>query len=156
MMNERDIRHQHSLDHPGNERDPSARAIDTGRQRRFWGRIDFAFSMSFSIDGTILRLPNSGTGRIRQDGLARDMTPGGRDAMIADLRIEREGLPELRGRLRFASEAYVRFPGKDDVEKSSAVARRLIGWVAENGLIDGFFLRIDADDNGVQIADASR
>jgi hypothetical protein len=112
--------------------------------------------MPFSIDGTILRFPGGKAGVIRQDQLARDTSDGGRDAMIADLRVEREGQPDLQGRLRFTFEAFLRLPGKNDAEKSSAVARRLIGWASESGLADGFFLRVDADDDGVQIADRSR
>jgi hypothetical protein len=112
--------------------------------------------MPFSIDGTILRFPSGDTGTIRQDQLTRDTSDGGRHAVIADLRIERKGRPDVQGRLRFTSEAFLRLPGNDDPEKSAAVGRRLIGWVAANGLHDGFFLRIDADDDGVQIADTSR
>jgi hypothetical protein len=113
-------------------------------------------SMPFSIDGTILRFPVGDTGTIRQDQLARDMTDGGRHAVIADLRVEREGHPDIQGRLRFTSEAFLRLPGNDEAEKSAAVGRRLIGWVAANDLLDGFFLRIDASDDGVQIFDTSR
>jgi hypothetical protein len=111
--------------------------------------------MAFTLDGTVVRLKGV-VGTIRQEQLERDTSGGGRDALIADLRIERHGQPEVRGKLRFTSEAYERMPGKDDAEKASAVARRLIGWVSENGLFDGFFLRIDANNDGVQIVDASR
>jgi hypothetical protein len=73
--------------------------------------------MPFSIDGIILRFPGGEAGVIRQHQLARDMSDEGGDAMIADLRIEREGQPDLQGKLRFTSEAFLRFPGKDDAEK---------------------------------------
>ena len=109
--------------------------------------------MAFSIDGTTFRLP-SGAWTIRQDAIVRE--DGGHHTTIADLTIEIEGRPAMRGKLRFTDEAFQRFPGRGDDEKSAAVARRLMGWIAESGLLDGFFLRVDADDAGVQISDSSR
>jgi glutamine synthetase adenylyltransferase len=46
-------------------------------------------------------------------------------------------------------------PGRDNAEKANAVGRKLVSWVAENGLKDGFFFRVDADDFGVQVLEAS-
>jgi hypothetical protein len=59
-------------------------------------------------------------------------------------------------RRRFTEEAYHRLPGTSDAERTSAVARRLTGLIATQGLMDGFFLKVDADDSGVQIVDTSR
>jgi hypothetical protein len=111
--------------------------------------------MAFTLDGTIVRWSGA-TGIIRQATLAtRDLIGRGRDTVIVDLKVEQEGKPSLQGRLRFTSDAYLRLPGNDDVEKTAAVARRLVGYVAENGLVDGFFLSVDANDDGVQIFEAA-
>jgi hypothetical protein len=112
--------------------------------------------MTFSLEGVVVRWPDGSEGVIRQTGLSLDRSRGDRAARIADLTIERRGQPPLVGHLRFTAEAHERFPGADDAEKAGAVARRLIGLVAAHGLQDGFFLRVDADDSGVQIVDASR
>jgi hypothetical protein len=110
--------------------------------------------MAFTLDGTIVRWPG-GTGVVRQDGLRQDAGVGGRTATIVELRVERKGEPDLRGSLRFTSDTFQRLPGKDDSEKAAAVARRLVGWVHAHGLIDGFFFRVDASDDGVQIFEAA-
>jgi hypothetical protein len=110
--------------------------------------------VAFTLDGTIVRWPGS-TGVVRQEGLRQDVSVGGRNATIVELRIERKGEADLRGSLRFTSDTFQRLPGKDDGEKAAAVARRLVGWVHAHGLIDGFFFRVDADDDGVQILEAA-
>jgi len=109
----------------------------------------------FDINGATIRWPDGTEGTILQDDFTRDSSRGGVHAYIATLRVKRQGLPDLQGALRFTEEAYQRLPGRDDAERAGAVATRLTGLVAEQGLTDGFFLKVDADDFGVQIFDTS-
>jgi hypothetical protein len=110
----------------------------------------------FNLNGTIVRWPDGTGGTILQDDFTRDWSRGGVHAYIASLSVKRQGLPDLKGALRFTEEAYHRLPGTTDAERTSAVARRLTGLIATQGLTDGFFLKVDADDSGVQIVDTSR
>jgi hypothetical protein len=40
-------------------------------------------------------------------------------------------------------------PPRTNMEKADAVALKLVSWVAQNGLSDGFFFRVEADDMGM-------
>jgi hypothetical protein len=111
--------------------------------------------MTFDISGTAVRWPDGTEGIITQESFDRDRGRGGRHAYVVHLRVKRDGKPEISGALRFTFEAHERMPGRDNAEKANAVSRKLVSWVAENGLKDGFFFRVDADDFGVQVLEAS-
>jgi hypothetical protein len=105
--------------------------------------------MTFDISGRILRWPDGSDGTIRQESFERDPTSGSRHAYVARFRVDHAGALPISGGLRFTAAAYDRMPGRNDAEKAHAVALKLVGWVAQNGLTDGFFFRVDADENGV-------
>jgi hypothetical protein len=108
--------------------------------------------MTFDITGRVLRWPDGSDGTIHQE--AFDGDGSGRHAFVARLSVKRDGKPDLTGGLRFTAEAHDRMPGRDDAEKANAVALKVVSWVAQHGLTDGFFFRVDADDSGVQIFEA--
>jgi hypothetical protein len=110
--------------------------------------------MTFDITGRVLRWPDGSDGTIHQEAFDLDGSGGGRHAFVARLSVRRDGKPDLTGGLRFTAEAHDRMPGRDDAEKANAVALKVVGWVAQHGLTDGFFFRVDADDSGVQIFEA--
>ena len=110
--------------------------------------------MTFDISGRVVRWPDGSDGTIRQEAFERDAGGGLRHAFVARLVVERAGKPDLTGGLRFTAEAHHRMPGRDDAEKSNAVALKVVSWVAQHGLTDGFFFRVDADDSGVQLFEA--
>ncbi len=105
--------------------------------------------MTFDISGRILRWPDGSDGTIHQDSFERDPTSGSRHAYVARFSVDRAGTPPISGGLRFTGAAYERMPGRNDGEKAHAVALKIVGWVAQHGLTDGFFFRVDADENGV-------
>jgi lipoate-protein ligase B len=45
-------------------------------------------------------------------------------------------------------------PGRNDEEKANAVGLKIVSWVAQHGLKDGFFFRVDADDMGIELFEA--
>jgi len=105
--------------------------------------------MTFDISGRILRWPDGSDGTIQQESFDRDPTSGSRHAYVARFRVERAGTPPISGGLRFTAAAHDRMPGRNDEEKAHGVALKIVGWVAQHGLTDGFFFRVDADENGV-------
>ncbi|RPI52895.1 MAG: hypothetical protein EHM55_15370 [Acidobacteria bacterium] len=107
--------------------------------------------MTFDISGRILRWPDGTDGTIHQESFERDPKSGSgsRYAYVARFRVDHAGAPPISGGLRFTAAAYDRMPGRNDAEKANAVALKIVGWVAQNGLTDGFFFRVDADENGV-------
>jgi hypothetical protein len=110
--------------------------------------------MTFDMTGRVLRWPDGSDGTIQQEDFDRDQSGGGRHAFVARLTVTRGTKPDLKGGLRFTAEAHNRMPGRDDVEKANAVALKLVSWVSQHGLKDGFFFRVDADDLGVHIFEA--
>jgi hypothetical protein len=92
--------------------------------------------------------PNGTVGTISQEGIRKET---GRDAFVVSLLAKREGHPNVRGDLRFTAEAHDRLPGADDVLKSTAIGAKLATSIKRDGLADGFFFRVDADDQGVQL-----
>jgi len=110
--------------------------------------------MTFDITGRSVRWPDGSDGTIQQEAFDGDRSAGGRQAFVARLRVRREGKPDITGGLRFTAAAHGRMPGRDDAEKANAVALKVVSWVAQHGLTDGFFFRVDADDSGVQIFEA--
>ena len=111
--------------------------------------------MTFDISGRTLRWPDGSDGIIHQEGCERDGSSGRRQAFVVRLRVSRASNADLNGGLRFTADAHERMPGRDDAEKSNAVALKLVSWVAQHGLTDGFFFRVDADELGVvQIVEA--
>ena len=110
--------------------------------------------MTFDISGRVVRWPDGSDGTIQQEGFERDQTGGGRHAYVVRLRVKREAKPDFTGGLRFTADAHDRMPGRDDAEKANAVALKLVSWVAQHGLKDGFFFRVDADDSGVEVFEA--
>ena len=111
-------------------------------------------AMTFDISGRAVRWPDGSDGTIQQEAFDRDASGGGRHAFVARLSVRRVGKPDLTGGLRFTAEAHDRMPGRDDAEKANAVALKVVSWVAQHGLTDGFFFRVDADDSGVQVYEA--
>lgn len=109
--------------------------------------------MTFDISGRVVRWPDGSDGTIQQEEFDRDRS-GTRHAYVVRLRVKRQAKPDLTGGLRFTAEAHDRMPGRNDAEKGDAVALKLVSWVAQHGLEDGFFFRVDADDFGVQVFEA--
>lgn len=107
--------------------------------------------MTFDISGRALRWPDGTDGTIHQESFARDTASGSgsRQAYVARFRVDRPGATPISGGLRFTAAAYERMPGRNDEERANAVALKIVGWVAQHGLTDGFFFRVDADENGV-------
>ena len=110
--------------------------------------------MTFDLSGRTVRWPDGSDGTIQQEAFDQDGSGGGRHAFVVRLRVTRASKPDLTGGLRFTAEGYDRMPGRDDAEKAHAVGLKLVTWVAQHGLTDGFFFRVDADDSGVQVAEA--
>ena len=110
--------------------------------------------MTFEISGRLLRWPDGSDGTIHQGSCDGDGSVGGRHGFVVRLSVKREGKPDLTGGLRFTAEAHDRMPGRNDAEKANAVALKLVSWVAQHGLTDGFFFRVEADDSGVQVFEA--
>jgi hypothetical protein len=111
--------------------------------------------MTFDISGRTLRWPDGSDGTIHQEACESDGRTGRRQSFVIRLRVSRPAGGDLNGGLRFTAEAHERMPGRDDAEKANAVALKLVSWVAQNGLTDGFFFRVDADEVGVvQISEA--
>jgi hypothetical protein len=111
--------------------------------------------MTFDMSGRVVRWPDGSDGTILQESFDRDGSGAGRHAFVARLRVRREGKPDLTGGLRFTADAHDRLPGRDDAEKAHAVALKVVTWVAQHGLTDGFFFRVEADEfGGVQIFEA--
>jgi hypothetical protein len=110
--------------------------------------------MDFDISGRVLRWPDGSDGTIQQEEFGPDHSVERRDAYVARLRIKRGAKPDITGGLRFTSAAHGRMPGRDDAEKAHAVALKLRAWVAQHGLADGFFFRIEAGDLGVEVFEA--
>jgi hypothetical protein len=111
--------------------------------------------MTFDISGRVVRWPDGTDGAIQQDDFQLDGSAGGRHAFyVCRFRVKRDGKPDITGGLRFTAEAHARMPGRDDAEKADAVALKLVSWVAQHGLKDGFFFRVEADDSGIQVLEA--
>ena len=53
--------------------------------------------------------------------------------------------------LRVTGETHDRLPGDDDAVKSTAIGVKLATSIKQNGLEDGFFFRVDVDDQGIQL-----
>jgi hypothetical protein len=110
--------------------------------------------MTFDISGRVIRWPNGSDGTIHQEAFDSDSGTGGRRAYVVRLRIERTDGPDITGGLRFTATAHERMPGRNDEEKANAVALKIVSWVAEHGLSDGFFFRVDAVDFGIELFEA--
>ena len=112
--------------------------------------------MTFDISGRMLRWPDGTDGMIYQESFERERTSGSgpRQAYVVRLRVDRSGTNPITGALRFTAAAHERMPGRNDEEKSEAVALKIHSWVAQHGLTDGFFFRVEADDMGVEVLEA--
>lgn len=113
--------------------------------------------MTFDISGKVIRWPDGSDGTIRQESFDQDKTStSGRHAYIARLRIDRADAPDITGGLRFTAKAHERMPGRNDEEKANAVALKIVSWVALHGLKDGFFFRVDVDEDnfGIELFEA--
>ena len=105
--------------------------------------------MTFDISGRALRWPDGTDGTIQQESFDRERSTGTRQAYVVRLRVDRAGGQPISGGLRFTAAAHDRMPGRNDVEKAEAVALKIVSWVAQHGLTDGFFFRVEADDMGI-------
>ncbi len=110
--------------------------------------------MTFDISGCMLRWPDGSDGTIRQESLEREKTSSSRQAFVVRLRVDRAGTNPMTGALRFTAAAHERMPGRNDQEKAEAVALKIHSWVAQHGLTDGFFFRVEADDMGIEVLEA--
>ncbi|HTG89375.1 MAG TPA: hypothetical protein VL914_04245 [Vicinamibacterales bacterium] len=110
--------------------------------------------MTFDISGCILRWPDGSDGTIYQESLEREKTSSSRQAFVVRLRVDRAGTNPITGALRFTAAAHERMPGRNDREKVEAVALKIHSWVAQHGLTDGFFFRVEADDMGIEVLEA--
>jgi len=110
--------------------------------------------VTFDLSGRAIRWPDGSDGTIRQETFEQDSSSSGRQAYIARIRIERADAPDISGGLRFTAKAHERMPGRNDEEKANAVALKIVSWVAQHGLKDGFFFRVDADDVGIEQSEA--
>jgi hypothetical protein len=110
--------------------------------------------MTFDISGRVVRWPDGSDGTFEQEDFDRDRSSGGRHAYVVRLRVKRKGKPDITGGLRFMAEAHDRMPGRNDTEKADAIALKLVSWIAQHGLEDGFFFRVDANDFGVEVFEA--
>ena len=110
--------------------------------------------MTFDISGRVIRWPDGSDGTIHQEAFESDSGTGGRRAYVVRLRIERVGATDMTGGLRFTAATHDRIPGRNDEEKANAVALKIVSWVAQHGLKDGFFFRLDAVDWGVELFEA--
>jgi hypothetical protein len=105
--------------------------------------------MTFDISGRMLRWPDGSDGTIQQESFDRERSTGSRQAFVVRLRVDRHGGHPITGALRFTAAAHERMPGRNDAEKADAVALKLVSWVAQHGLTDGFFFRVEADEMGM-------
>ncbi len=107
--------------------------------------------MTFDITGRVLRWPDGSDGTITQESFNRDPSSGtgSRQAFVARFRVDRADGHPISGGLRFTAAAHGRMPGRNDDEKADAVALKIVSWVAQHGLTDGFFFRVEADDMGM-------
>ncbi len=110
--------------------------------------------MTFDISGCMLRWPDGSDGTIHQESLEREKTSSSRQAFVVRLRVDRAGTNPMTGALRFTAAAHERMPGRNDQEKAEAVALKIHSWVAQHGLTDGFFFRVEADDTGIEVLEA--
>ena len=111
--------------------------------------------MTFDISGKIVRWPDGSDGVIHQESFSAEQRTASRAAFVARLRIKREGRPDITGGLRFTASAHDRMPGRNDAEKGNAVALKIVSWIAQHGLDDGFFFRVEADPLGmIEIVEA--
>jgi hypothetical protein len=110
--------------------------------------------MTFDITGRMLRWPDGSDGTIHQESFDREKSTGSRQAFVVRVRVERAGSQPITGGLRFTAAAHERMPGRNDEEKAEAVALKIHSWVAQHGLTDGFFFRVEADDMGIEVLEA--
>ena len=110
--------------------------------------------MTFDISGCMLRWPDGSDGTVHQESIEREKTSSSRQAYVVRLRVDRSGTNPISGALRFTTAAHDRMPGRNDVEKAEAVALKIHSWVAQHGLTDGFFFRVEADDMGIEVLEA--
>lgn len=104
--------------------------------------------MRFRI-GLPVQWPDGTPGTVLTEDFRHEGAESARDAYRVYLLVKREEEGDIRGTLRFTHEAYLRLPGNDEVPKANAVAMKLVEWISELGLMDGFFLHVDVDDDGV-------
>ena len=110
--------------------------------------------MTFDMSGRAIRWPDGSDGTIRQEAFDRDPSSGTRHAYVVRLRIERADGADITGGLRFTAKSHEQMPGRNDEEKANAVALKIVSWVAQHGLKDGFFFRVDADAAGIELFEA--
>jgi hypothetical protein len=110
--------------------------------------------MNFDISGRMLRWPDGSDGIIHQESFDREQSTGSRQAYVVRLRVDRAGGHPITGALRFTASAHQHMPGRNDAEKAEAVALKIHSWVAQHGLTDGFFFRVEADDSGIEVLEA--
>jgi hypothetical protein len=108
----------------------------------------------FDISGRVVRWPDGSDGTVHQEAFDLEGSGSGRHAFVVRVRVTRADKPDLTGALRFTGDAHKSLPGRDDAEKAHAVGLKLVSWVAQHGLTDGFFFRVDADDSGVHLFEA--
>lgn len=108
--------------------------------------------MPLDIDRTAVRLGDGTEATIRQDEFRREEN---HHAFNVFLRIVQAGKKDILGTLRFTAEALDRLPGRDDAEKSAAVAQKLIERIGNFRLSQNFQLVGDADDSGVVLDEIS-
>jgi hypothetical protein len=109
--------------------------------------------MTFDISGRSVRWPDGSDGTIQQESFDREGS-GSRHAYVVRFRVERAAAPHITGGLRFTAAAHERMPGRNDEEKAEALALKIVSWVAQHGLTDGFFFRVDANDTGIEVSEA--
>ena len=117
------------------------------------GHTIYTTAMTFDISGRSVRWPDGSDGTIQQEGFDREGS-GSRHAYVVRFRVERTGAPHITGGLRFTAAAHERMPGRNDEEKAEALALKIVSWVAQHGLTDGFFFRVDANDSGIEVLEA--
>jgi hypothetical protein len=110
--------------------------------------------MNFNITGRTLRWPDGSDGIIHQESFDREKSTGSRQAYVVRLRVDRPSGQPITGALRFTAAAHDHMPGRNDAEKAEAVALKIHSWVAQHGLTDGFFFRVEADDSGIEVLEA--
>ena len=113
----------------------------------------YTTAMTFDISGRSVRWPDGSDGTIQQESFDREGS-GSRHAYVVRFRVERAGAPRITGGLRFTAAARERMPGRNDEEKADALALKIVSWVAQHGLTDGFFFRVDANDAGIEMSEA--
>jgi hypothetical protein len=110
--------------------------------------------MTFDMTGHSVRWPDGSDGTIRQESFDRERSTGSRQAYVVRIIVDRAGAAPISGGLRFTAAAHEHMPGRNDAEKADAVALKIVSWVAQNGLTDGFFFRVEADDFGIELLEA--